>query len=71
MDWDRSALASLREILANLFPTSTDARRIATDAGLNPTRIEFEGKPINNWFNILEHARRQPGKVDNIVKKGP
>ena len=69
MEWNREALIRLREILARLFPASTDARRIASDSGLNLTRIEFENKPINNWFNILELAQRQAGRVEAILQK--
>jgi V8-like Glu-specific endopeptidase len=34
---------------------------------LNPAFIGFSTKPIANWFNILENAKRHPGKVDAIV----
>jgi hypothetical protein len=69
MDWDRSALASLREILANLFPTSTDARRIATDAGLNPTRIEFEGKPSTIGLTFLSTPGASLAKLIILLKR--
>jgi S1-C subfamily serine protease len=65
--WERPQLTRLREILARLYPTERDARRVAVDAGLDPAHIAFESKAINNWFAILEEARNRAGKVDAIV----
>ena len=67
-EWDREALINLREILANLYPTVDDARRVAADAGLRTVQIEFVNKAITTWFNILEHANAR-GKVDDVVKR--
>jgi S1-C subfamily serine protease len=67
MAWDRQALINLREILARLYPIERDARRVVSDAGLNPALIAFDSKAINNWFEILEQARNA-GKVEAIVQ---
>jgi V8-like Glu-specific endopeptidase len=67
-EWDREALINLREILANLYPTVDDARRVASDAGLRTVQIEFVNKAITSWFNILEHANAR-GKVDDVVNR--
>jgi hypothetical protein len=64
--WDRAALIRLRELLARLYPTERDARRVAGDAGLNAALIAFDAKAINTWFAILEEARHQ-GKVEAVV----
>lgn len=64
--WDHQALAQLNEILANLYPLDSDARRIATKVGLRSAFIAFESKAISTWFNILQNANPQ-GKTDAIV----
>jgi V8-like Glu-specific endopeptidase len=68
VDWSRDAVINLREVLANNYPTVTDSRKLVVDVGLRPDRIEFDNKAINNWFNILEYAKKHPGKLDDIVK---
>jgi hypothetical protein len=67
-DWDRQALVKLNSILANLYPTQLDSRRIASNAGLNTLAIEFDNKALNNWFNILQYAAARAGKVDQLVQ---
>ena len=67
MNWDHRALASLNEILANLYPSDSDVRRIATKVGLRPAYLILEGKAINSWFSALDAANRASGKVDDIV----
>src|SRR5690242_8321244 len=66
MAWRPDNIANLREVLANLYPTATDARRMITDAGLKPHMVGFENKAINTWFNILEHAKLT-NQIDTIV----
>jgi V8-like Glu-specific endopeptidase len=60
MAWNRT-LTNLRDVLAGLYPTVQDARRVVEDAGLPPAHIAFDPKPINNWYNILRYA-------DNRIK---
>ena len=67
MAWDRTALISLREILARLYSTERESRRVVADAGLNPALIAFDPKAINNWFAILEEARNHPGAIERVV----
>jgi hypothetical protein len=55
---ESSALWSLRETLASLYPTEEDGRRIAQDSGLNVSHINFSTKPVNFWNNILVEAHR-------------
>jgi V8-like Glu-specific endopeptidase len=66
--WPRDALIDLRELLARLYPTERDARRVAADAGLNTGLIALEGTSIiNTWFAILQHADNR-GKLDSVVE---
>ena len=67
MAWDRPALINLREILARLYPSERDARRVVIDAGLDPGMIAFDSKAINNWFAILEEAGHHAGKIDALT----
>jgi V8-like Glu-specific endopeptidase len=67
MLYDRDALRNLREILARLYPTEREARRVVGDAGLNPAQIAFDPKAITNWFAILEEAAKHPGKIEAVV----
>jgi Effector-associated domain 1 len=64
--WDTESLSKLNEILANLYPQDSDARRMATKAGLPQAFIQFENKAISTWFNILQYANPRC-KVDNVV----
>ena len=65
MSWDRR-LTNLNEMLADLYPTIEDGRRMAVKAGLRPAFIKFDAAAITNWFHILESAE-QRGRVDEIV----
>ena len=66
MNWNRT-LTNLRDVLAGLYPTVQDARRVVVDARLNPAFIAFAPKAINNWFNILQEAQKRH-KVEAIVQ---
>ena len=68
MPYPDPALRPLRSILANLYPTQSDARLLASDAGLDPARIAFTEKSINTWFNILNDANARE-KVDQVIKE--
>jgi hypothetical protein len=66
--WSLSALADLTEILARLYSTEREARRVVDYAGLDSTRIEFESAAINNWFSILQEASKHESKIDAIIR---
>jgi len=68
MDWDRQSIIALRETLARLYTTPSEARRVAQDAGLDPSRIAFDPIPINTWFLILDDASKRAGMVDAILR---
>jgi V8-like Glu-specific endopeptidase len=65
--WDRPALIDLREILARLYPTERDARRVVVDTGLDSAQIAFDSAAMLNWFAILEEASRHAGKIEAII----
>ncbi|MCB0064448.1 MAG: tetratricopeptide repeat protein, partial [Caldilineaceae bacterium] len=56
---ENQALASLRTVLAFLYESEYDARRVAEDAGLNVQQIPFSGKAINLWNAILREAEKE------------
>ncbi len=57
MPW-HPTLSDLRTVLATLYPSIDDARRVVVDAGLDPLHIAFDAKAITNWQHILEEALR-------------
>jgi hypothetical protein len=61
------AQIALRSALAYLYPSKADAERIATDAGLNTTLIDFSAKAINNWNSIVQEATKQ-NRLDALLK---
>ena len=66
MNWNRT-LANLWDVLAGLYPTVQDSRRVVSDAGLNPAYIAFDAKAINNWFDILKEAQNH-NKVQAVIE---
>lgn len=65
MSW-HPTLSDLRTVLATLYPTIDDARRVVADAGLDPLTIAFDAKAITNWQHILEEALRA-NRVDALL----
>jgi hypothetical protein len=59
------ARAKLRDILAYLYPSENDARRVVNDAGLNEQRIAFSGTSVNTWHSILREAENT-GQIDGL-----
>jgi len=67
-EWQGDLLIDLRELLARLYPTERDARRVATEAGLNTGLIALEGTSIiNTWFAILQYAIHQD-RVGSVIE---
>ena len=58
MRWSPT-LTRLRDVLAYLYGSEGDARRITTEAELYLARIDFSGKAANMWQSILEEALKQ------------
>src|SRR5690349_21833047 len=67
MTWNRN-LVNLRNVLAGLYWTSEDARRIALETGLNPAFLRFSAKPVNTWTFVLEEAQNQ-NKLAQLVSR--
>jgi hypothetical protein len=42
---------------ADLYPDSTKARRVASDAGLDPAEIDFSGSSLDAWSAVVQHAQ--------------
>ena len=59
-------LKKLNEVLAELYPTIAESRRVVAGADLPLAFIKFNEAAIVNWFNILETARIR-GRIDAIV----
>lgn len=60
-------LIDLNEILAELYPTISDSRRVVARADLPVSFVKFHDAAIVNWFNILEAAKSR-GRIDAIVQ---
>ncbi|MBA3534603.1 MAG: trypsin-like peptidase domain-containing protein [Ardenticatenales bacterium] len=52
-------LSKLRDVLATLYTSPADIRRVVQDAGLNMAYLDFSQAPINIWQSILEEADKQ------------
>jgi hypothetical protein len=50
---------ALRIVLAQLYSTLEDAKRVAHDAGLNLAFLKLGSSPTNDWHNILTEADKQ------------
>jgi len=59
--------ATLRDLLASLYPAADDARVAADDAGLDTSQIAFSNRAQTNWHNILAEAIRQE-RLDTLLQ---
>lgn len=57
MPWNESLNPAV-SVLASLYPDDSSAKRIASEAGLRPERIDFSSSAINIWQQLLEEALR-------------
>lgn len=74
MELSKKELRTLNVVLATIYPSQNDARRVASSAGLNVTLIAIGDKPILSWFNIVENAVRSsmiPNLVDFALEEFP
>jgi V8-like Glu-specific endopeptidase len=55
--YDQAILTELRKLLAALYPSEADQRRLAAEAGLTVGAIAFSPAAFNSWHAILQHAR--------------
>jgi hypothetical protein len=56
--WD-DTLTALRDVLAALYPSDDDARRIAAEAGLSTRRVKFGNQSVLTWHSLLHEASLQ------------
>lgn len=57
---------TLNVVLAAMYPTIDDSRRIVAMSGLPIALVRFHGAALINWFNILDHALSRD-QVEAIV----
>jgi V8-like Glu-specific endopeptidase len=55
-------LTNLGDTLADLYPDTKDARRLATQAGVETGTIDLEGSPVVKWFAILNEVENSIGE---------
>jgi hypothetical protein len=57
----------LRDALAQLYPDEASARRIAAQAHLDGTRIQFSGRAVDGWHSILGEAMNN-GRMESLIE---
>lgn len=57
----------IRDLLASLYVSTLDARRVASEAELPTRRIDFSGSAQTFWFAVLEEAKRS-GRVADVLR---
>jgi len=71
MNWElpwNSSHTILRNVLAGLYRTMEDSRRIVDQAGLPAMHVAFQDKAINNWQNILTEAASRK-RIPTIIRE--
>ena len=63
---DQAVLTELRKLLAALYPTDADQRRLASEASLVVGAIPLSSSAFNNWHQILHYAKHNR-KIDALV----
>jgi hypothetical protein len=56
----------LRDVLAQLYPDESSARRIAAQAHLDSARIHFSARAVDSWHAILTEATHS-GLLDGVI----
>src|SRR5688500_3789911 len=51
----------LHKVLAELFPSGSEARRIAKEAQLKTGHIDFSGSSVLVWDSVVEQALKEAG----------
>lgn len=65
---DQSVWSTLRDALADLYPDEISARRVAHDAALNSSLIQFNSQSKNNWHAILVEANKSDQKLIELIR---
>lgn len=55
---NQTTFRNLRYVLATIYDDDITARRVVQDAGLDPLRIAFSARAIDNWQAILSEAHK-------------
>ncbi len=63
----KGTLIDLCRVLAELYESTADGHRVASDAGLRTIAIDFSGKATIIWGNILDEAEKQ-GMVQDVLR---
>jgi len=66
--WAADDLRRLREALAEIFPTATQARIVCEDVALSLARVAMDGSAIDRWFEVLREAHNQ-GRLDALFAR--
>ena len=66
MSWSQWT-RTLNDVLADLYPTVDESKRIVKCAEMRPSLIAFKDAAVINWFNILDAADRQGKKEQAIL----
>lgn len=56
----------LRDVLAQLYPDETSARRMAAQAHLDVARIHFSPRAVDSWHAILTEAAHA-GRIEAVI----
>ncbi|MCB0185212.1 MAG: tetratricopeptide repeat protein, partial [Caldilineaceae bacterium] len=67
LDNGHTIFATLRDLLASLYPAADDARVAVHDAELDTSQIAFSNRAQTNWHNILAEAIRQE-RLDTLLQ---
>ena len=63
---EQSGWIELRKLLASLYPSEQDQRRLAAEARLTVGAIAFSSAAYNSWHQILHHAKHN-GRVEALL----
>lgn len=66
--WDRDRVRALRTLLAQLYPSSSNARTVAGDVGMQLSRVDFSGAAGTFWGSVLDEAQKS-GLLDEVVTR--
>jgi V8-like Glu-specific endopeptidase len=65
MAWSPT-LTNLNDVLADLYPTVKESRRIVACAEMPAAQIAFDDMAVVNWFNILDYAAKATGDSSEL-----
>ncbi len=60
-----SSNPNLNSVLARLYYRDPDIERVISTAGLDPSMIAWDERPVNTWRSVLEVAEDQ-GRVESL-----